>query len=73
MDVHLYTWQALIRALDDMEKVNSQVSAFVEEVTEAHRQKAEVVHLALVVSAHALHLLIYLLKLDIMNPYILTQ
>lgn len=56
-----------------MEKVNSQVSAFVEEVTEAHRQKAEVVHLALVVSAHALHLLIYLLKLDIMNPYILTQ
>lgn len=33
-----------MRALEDMEKVNSQVSAFVEEVTEAHRQKAEVVH-----------------------------
>ncbi|XP_008794030.2 AUGMIN subunit 3 isoform X1 [Phoenix dactylifera] len=39
----LLTPWPLIRALDDMEKVNSQVSAFVEEVTEAHRQKAEIV------------------------------
>lgn len=33
----------LMRALDEMEKVNSQLSASVEEVTEAHRQKAEIV------------------------------
>lgn len=32
-----------MQALDDMEKVNSRVSAFVEEVTEAHRRKAEIV------------------------------
>ncbi|RWW09922.1 hypothetical protein BHE74_00033725 [Ensete ventricosum] len=38
----LLTPRPLMQALDDMEKVNSQVSAFVEEVTEAHRQKAEV-------------------------------
>ncbi|URE04909.1 HAUS augmin-like complex subunit 3 [Musa troglodytarum] len=39
----LLTPRPLMQALDDMEKVNSQVSAFVEEVTEAHRQKAEIV------------------------------
>ncbi|XP_042405691.1 AUGMIN subunit 3-like [Zingiber officinale] len=39
----LLTPRPLMRAIDDMERVNSQVSAFVEEVTEAHRQKAEIV------------------------------
>ncbi|XP_073005699.1 AUGMIN subunit 3 [Typha latifolia] len=39
----ILTPRPLMRALDDMEKVNSQVSAFVEEVTEVHRQKAEIV------------------------------
>ncbi|XP_020095588.1 AUGMIN subunit 3 [Ananas comosus] len=39
----ILTPRPLMRALEDMEKVNSQVSAFVEEVTEAHRQKAEIV------------------------------
>lgn len=37
------TPRPLMRALDEMEKVNAQLSASVEEVTEAHRQKAEIV------------------------------
>lgn len=31
-----------MNALENMEKVNSEVSAFVEEVTKAHSEKAEV-------------------------------
>jgi hypothetical protein len=32
-----------MNALEKMEKVNSEVSAFVEEVTKAHSEKAEVI------------------------------
>ncbi|KAH7675115.1 HAUS augmin-like complex subunit 3 protein [Dioscorea alata] len=39
----LLTPRPLMRALDEMEKVNSQLSASVEEVTDVHRQKAEIV------------------------------
>lgn len=41
--------QPLMRALDEMEKVNSQLSASVEEVTDVHRQKAEVFVLVMLV------------------------
>lgn len=41
--------QPLLRALDEMEKVNSQLSASVEEVTDVHRQKAEVFVLVMLV------------------------
>ncbi|CAA7395246.1 unnamed protein product [Spirodela intermedia] len=39
----ILTSRPLTRALDDMEKVNSQLSASVEEVTNAHSQKAEII------------------------------
>lgn len=39
----LHLLQPLVSALDEMEKVNSQLSLAVEEVTDAHRQKAEVI------------------------------
>jgi len=63
LDWYLYidTLQNLMRALDEMEKVNSQLSASVEEVTEAHRQKAEVFWLS---SKH-------LLQKSILNSYLL--
>ncbi len=35
-------WQPLMKELGEMEKVNSQLSAAIEEVTREHREKAEV-------------------------------
>ncbi|KAJ4812957.1 HAUS augmin-like complex subunit 3 [Rhynchospora pubera] len=39
----ILTPRAVMNALEKMEKVNSEVSAFVEEVTKAHSEKAEIV------------------------------